>query len=75
MVRRNHPKHLSGQELEQFLQAAEGLHKALVGPLISPSCDHYRSMQTLHEALLKTVREVTGKEVTFIQWSGTGPVR
>ncbi|RWA64411.1 hypothetical protein [Mesorhizobium sp.] len=74
MVRRNKPKQLSGPELERFLQAAEGLHLSIVGPLISPQCDHYRSMQDLHEALLKTVREVTGKEVAFIRWNGTGPV-
>lgn len=37
--------------------AAEALHKAIVDPLISPTCDHYRSTRTLHEALLKTVRE------------------
>lgn len=69
------PKQLSGQDLERFLQAAEGLHKAIVGPLISPSCDHYRSTRTLHEVLLKTVREVTGKDPPFIQPNGTGPVR
>ncbi|RJT23008.1 hypothetical protein D3227_39180 [Mesorhizobium waimense] len=75
MVRRNHPKQLSGQDLERFLQAAEGLHKAIVGPLISPTCDHYRSLQALHEVLLKTVREVTGKDAAFIRWNGRGPVR
>ncbi|RJT26622.1 hypothetical protein D3227_37150 [Mesorhizobium waimense] len=75
VVRRNHPKQLSGQELERFLQAAEGLHKAIVCPLISPTCEHFRSMRTLHEVLLKTVREVTGKEVEFIRWNGTGPVQ
>ncbi len=75
MVRRNKPKQLSGPDLERFLAAAEGLHKSIVGPLISPQCDHYRSMQTLHEALLKTVRDITGKEVEFIRWNGTGPVR
>ncbi|MDX8433457.1 hypothetical protein RFN25_08425 [Mesorhizobium abyssinicae] len=74
MVRRNKPRQLSGPDLERFLQAAEALHKSIVGPLISPQCDHYRSLQLLHEALLKTVREVTGKEVGFIRWNGTGPV-
>ncbi|RVC64053.1 hypothetical protein [Mesorhizobium sp.] len=75
MVRRNKPKQLSGAELERFLQAAEGLHRSIVDPLISPQCDHYRSMQTLHEALLQTVREVTGKEVAFIRWNSTGPAK
>ncbi|MET3522929.1 MULTISPECIES: hypothetical protein [unclassified Mesorhizobium] len=75
MVRRNKPRQLSGPDLERFLQAAEALHKSIVGPLISPQCDHYRSLQLLHEALLRTVREVTGKEVAFIRWNGTGPAR
>ncbi|TGQ27676.1 MULTISPECIES: hypothetical protein [unclassified Mesorhizobium] len=75
MVRRNKPKQSSGPELERFLQAAKGLHQSIVEPLISPQCDHYRSMQDLHEALLKTVREVTGKEAEFIRWNGTGPVQ
>jgi len=41
-------------------------------PLISPTCDHYRATRVLHETLLKTVREVTGKEVEFIHWFGGG---
>jgi len=38
-------------------------------------CDHYRSLQAVHQALLKAVREVTGKVVEFIQWHTTGEVR
>jgi hypothetical protein len=75
MVRRNRPKHLSGPDLERFLQAAEGMHRSIVSPLISPQCDHFRSMQALHERLLRTVREVTGKEVEFIRWHATGTVK
>ncbi|WP_348628243.1 hypothetical protein [Mesorhizobium sp. M4A.F.Ca.ET.050.02.1.1] len=62
--------------MELFLQAAEALHKSIVGPLISPQCDHYRSLQLLHEALLKTVREVTGKEggVHPVERDGAGEV-
>ncbi len=75
MVRRNRPKQLSGPDLERFLQAAEGMHRSIVRPLISPQCEHYRSMQALHERLLQTVRDVTGKEVEFIHWHGTGPVK
>ncbi|WP_246679466.1 hypothetical protein [Mesorhizobium sp. B2-3-5] len=48
---------------------------SIVKPFISRQCNHYRSMQDLHEALLKAVREVTAKEVEFIQWNTTGPVR
>ncbi|MBZ9798339.1 hypothetical protein LB556_21990 [Mesorhizobium sp. ES1-4] len=38
---------------------AAALHKGIVKPFISPHCYHYRAMQALHEALLKSVREVT----------------
>ncbi len=49
MVRRNKPKQLSSGELEQFMTAAEALHHSIVGPRISPQCNHYRFMQDLHE--------------------------
>ncbi|CAN7289613.1 hypothetical protein [Mesorhizobium sp. LjNodule214] len=75
MGRRIKSKQLSQAEIERFLAAAEALHKAIVGPLISPICDHYRATRTLQEALLKTVREITGKEVPFIALNGTGPVK
>lgn len=75
MVRYKHSKQLPQADLQRFLEAAEGLHKSIVSPLISPQCEHYRSLQLLHSALLKTVREVTGKEVAFIRWNGTGPVQ
>lgn len=65
-------KQLSHAEIDRFLTAAEALHKSIVGPLLSPTSDHYRSTRTLHEALLKAVRDVTGKEVEFIQWNTTG---
>lgn len=74
MVRRNKPKQLSETELERFLSAAEALHVSITRPLISPQCDHYRSLQAVHEALLRTVREITGKDAPFIRWHGTGPV-
>jgi hypothetical protein len=56
------------------MTAAAALHKSIVDPLISTQCDHYRSMQDLHEALLKTVKDITGQDAAFIQWNGTGPV-
>jgi len=73
MVRRNKPKALSPTEMAAFLTAAEALHQSIVRPLISTQCDQYRSMRDLHEALLKTVREVTGQDAAFIQWNTTGP--
>ncbi|MBZ9684322.1 MULTISPECIES: hypothetical protein [unclassified Mesorhizobium] len=75
MARSKPSKQLSQAEIERFLMAAEALHKSIIKPFISPNCDHYRATRTLHDALLKSVREVTGKEVEFIQWNTTGPVR
>ncbi|UCI06302.1 hypothetical protein [Mesorhizobium sp. B1-1-8] len=75
MVRRNKPKQLSGADLEQFLKAAEALHASITRSLISPQCEHYRSMQMVHAALLKSVREITGTDAPFIRWNGTGPAR
>jgi len=75
MARSKPSQQLSPAEIECFLMAAEALHKSIVKPFISPHCDHYRATRVLHEALLKAVREVTGREVEFIQWNTTGPVR
>ena len=72
MARTKPSKQLSQAEIESFLVAAEALHKSIVKPLISPHCDHYRTTRVLHDALLKAVREVTGKEVEFIRWFGGG---
>ncbi|MEW6630324.1 MAG: hypothetical protein AB1440_05600 [Pseudomonadota bacterium] len=72
MVRRNKPKQLSREQVAEFMTAAAALHKAIVSPLISTQCDHYRSMQDLHEALLKTVKDITGKDAEFIRWFGAG---
>ncbi|MBZ9748200.1 hypothetical protein LB516_23470 [Mesorhizobium sp. CO1-1-7] len=75
MARSKPSKQLSQAEIERFLMAAEALHKSIIKPFISPHCDHYRATRTLHDALLKSVREATRKEVEFIQWNATGPVR
>ncbi|TPN58629.1 hypothetical protein FJ976_01590 [Mesorhizobium sp. B1-1-9] len=68
-------KQLSQAEIERFLAAAEALHLSIIKPFISPHCDHYRQTRVLHEVLLNTVRQVTGKEVEFIRWNTTGSVR
>ncbi|TGQ94610.1 hypothetical protein EN851_03375 [Mesorhizobium sp. M8A.F.Ca.ET.208.01.1.1] len=75
MARSKPSKQLSQAEIDRFLVAAEALHLSIIKPLISPHCDHYRQTRVLHEVLLKAVREVTGKEVAFIQWNTTGPVK
>ncbi|MER9702182.1 hypothetical protein [Mesorhizobium sp. M0146] len=66
---------LSQAEIERFVAAAEALHLSIIKPFTSPHCDHCRQTRVLHDVLLQGVREVTGKEVAFIQWNGTGPVR
>jgi hypothetical protein len=72
MVRRNKAKQLSEVEIERFLEAAGALHRSIVDPLISTQCAHYRAMGDLHEALLKAVKEITGKDAEFIRWFGAG---
>ncbi len=75
MARSRGSQQLSQAEIQTFLVAAEALHLSIVKPFISPHCDHYRQTRVLHQVLLNAVREVTGKEVAFIQWNGTGPSR
>ncbi|MER8628533.1 hypothetical protein NKH55_01985 [Mesorhizobium opportunistum] len=74
MARSKPSKQLSQTELDRFLAAAEAMHLSIIKPFISPHCDHYRQTRVLHEVLLNTVRQVTGKEVEFIRWNTTGPV-
>ena len=75
MSRTRPSKQLSQADIDRFLTAAEALHKSIVKPLLSPASDHYRALQSTHEALLKTVKDITGKDAPFIQWYGTGPVQ
>ncbi|BAB48014.1 msl0430 [Mesorhizobium japonicum MAFF 303099] len=72
MARSKPSQQLSQAEIERFLVAAEALHWSIVKPFISPHCEHYRATRVLHEVLLKSVRDVTGKEVEFIRWFGGG---
>ena len=75
MARTKLSKQLSQTEIERFLVAAEALHQSVVRPLLSPSCEHFRALQEAHGAMLKTVRDITGKDAPFIRWNGTGPVQ
>ncbi|MER8373919.1 hypothetical protein [Mesorhizobium sp. M1406] len=75
MARTKPSKQLSQDEIERFLVAAEALHRSIVKPLLSPMSEHYRALQNTHEALLKTVKDITGKDAPFIRWHGTGPVQ
>ncbi|SIT53139.1 conserved hypothetical protein [Mesorhizobium prunaredense] len=75
MTRTNLSKQLSQAEIDRFMSEAERLHKSIVQPLLSPTSDHYRALQSTHAALFKTVKDITGKDVPFVQWNTTGPVR
>lgn len=70
MVRRNKARQLSRVEIQRFMEAAAAMHAAIVFPLISTQCPHYRAMGDLHEALLNAVKEITGKDAEFVRWSG-----
>ncbi|MER9332296.1 hypothetical protein [Mesorhizobium sp. M0488] len=65
----------SQPEIDRFLTEAERLHKSIVQPLLSPSSEHYQALQNTHKALLKTIKDITGKDAPFIRWNTTGPVR
>ncbi|MER8415226.1 hypothetical protein NKH97_29965 [Mesorhizobium sp. M0870] len=73
MARSKPSKQLSQAEIECFSGGGGSAAQEHRQPVISPHCDHYRATRVLLEVLLNTVREVTGKEVAFIQWNGTGP--
>jgi hypothetical protein len=75
MSRTKLSKQLSQAEIECLLVAAERLHKSIVQPLLSPRSEHFRALQRTQEALLKTVKDITGKDAPFIRWNGTGPAR
>ncbi|QKD04258.1 hypothetical protein [Mesorhizobium loti] len=75
MARTKPAKQLSQAEVDRFMVEAERLHKTIVQPLLSPSCDHYRSLQAVHEVLLKSIKEITGRDASFIRWNLTGPAR
>ncbi|AZO40471.1 hypothetical protein EJ076_04680 [Mesorhizobium sp. M7D.F.Ca.US.005.01.1.1] len=54
MARTNLSKQLSQAEIDRFLVEAERLHKCIV-----PSSEQFRTPQGTHEALLKSIREIT----------------
>ena len=75
MARTKLYKQLLPAEIDRFVSEAERLHKSIVQPLLSPTCNHFRALQAVHEALLKAVRDITGKDAAFIRWNGTGPAQ
>jgi hypothetical protein len=60
---------------ERFLADAEAIHSIIIGDSggLRVSCDHYRAMQRLHEALLQAIIDVTGNEAPWIYRSNSEP--
>jgi len=75
MARTKPSNHLSQDEIERFLLAAEALHKSIVRPLLAYHSEHYRALREVNEPLLKSIETITGKRAPFIQPNMTGPVR
>ena len=72
MVRRNKPKSLSEREIAAIIDSARTLHDAITRPLISPQCEHYRSLRRLNEALLLAVTEIHGTDAPLLPSFRTG---
>lgn len=72
MGRTKPSQQLSQAEIERFLVAAEALHNSIVRPLVSPSSEHYRALQNVHQPLLKAIEQITGEKAKFIRWFGGG---
>lgn len=61
-------------EVKELERITARLHRDLTPLLIalSPTCPQYRAILRLHEAMLDTVKEVTGQEA---EWCRIGPGR
>ncbi|QPC91895.1 hypothetical protein GA829_15595 [Mesorhizobium sp. INR15] len=75
MARHKLMKQLSEPQIARFLEDAEKLHKSITAPLIAPSSEHFQALQALNQALLLSVKQVTGETALWIRWGTTGPVR
>ncbi|CAN7290575.1 hypothetical protein [Mesorhizobium sp. LjNodule214] len=51
------------------------LHNRIVGRRYRLVAITTARSQDLHEALLKTAKDITGRDAAFIRWHGTGPVQ
>jgi hypothetical protein len=71
-TRRKKPTALTNQEIAELLDEAERFHGVLCRPLIHPSCEHYRMLSRLNEAVHDMVREITGREPP---WMTRGSLR
>ncbi|MGI6854379.1 hypothetical protein [Mesorhizobium sp. 1B3] len=60
---------------DRFAADMEGVHRVIVSYSMNlrTSCADYWALQRLHDALLATVSEVTGKEAPWIGRTLTGP--
>lgn len=59
---------------DRFAADMEAIHRIIVGYSMNlrTSCAHYWAMERLHDELLATVSEVTGKEAPWIGRTLTG---
>lgn len=65
---------MSELEVEQFERDATAFHMVLnrYFVVLKPTHSHYHALQQLHEALLRSVQDVTGREA---YWCRVGPGR
>jgi hypothetical protein len=72
-TRRKRPVEVT--DLPAFMADVERMHKTILGYCMNLRTGgaHYRAIQNLHEALLKTAMEVTGEEVPWVRRSSSGP--
>ena len=73
-TRRKKPKQLSEREVAELVVEAERFLGAICRPLIHPSCEHYRALSRLNEAVHQTVREISGKEPPWMTRGSLRPV-
>lgn len=53
-------------EIARFMEDATKLHETLCRPLIDLKCDHKKSLDRLHDALLQSIKEITGAPAPWI---------
>jgi hypothetical protein len=62
-------------DTDRFIADAEAIHSIIISYSngLRVSCPHYQTMQRLHDALLRAIIDVTGKEAPWIYRSNSGP--
>jgi hypothetical protein len=55
------------ETLSRCPEAATELHCACSGPIIAPSCDHFRALTELNAAIVTASEAVTGDKAPWMQ--------